>query len=200
VITGSHDPLFEWAVQASQSGLALLMAGSLEGLARVSAGSALPWCEHVAGPKGADNVTAAERAGADADAVMIEWVHRRQGLMLAPGNPLAVRSLADLAAQGARVVDRQPGAGSHLLLERLLGEAGVEGERLRLLDETAVNETEVARLVPAGSADAGLGIETAAHEAGLAFVPLATERFDLLVRWPEYVEAPFQQQLTFARL
>jgi len=200
VITGSHDPLFEWAVQASQSGLALLMAGSLEGLARVSAGSALPWCEHVAGPKGADNVTAAERAGADADAVMIEWVHRRQGLMLAPGNPLAVRSLADLAAQGARVVDRQPGAGSHLLLERLLGEAGVEGERLRLLDETAVNETEVARLVPAGSADAGLGIEAAAHEAGLAFVPLATERFDLLVRWPEYFEAPFQQQLTFARL
>jgi excisionase family DNA binding protein len=73
VITGSHDPLFEWAVQASQSGLALLMAGSLEGLARVSAGSALAWGVHVAGPEGADNVTAAERAGADADAMMIEW-------------------------------------------------------------------------------------------------------------------------------
>jgi len=199
VITGSHDPLLEWAAQASESGLALLFTGSLDGLARFAAGSALGCGLHVAGPDGEDNVAAAQRAGADADAVLIEWAQRRQGLMVAPGNPLEINTVADLAARDARVVDRQTGAGSHLLLEHVLAESGLERDRLRLLDEAAVNETDVARLVHAGTADAGPGIEAAAHEAGLGFVPLATERFDVLVRRRAYFEAPFQHLLTFAR-
>ncbi len=198
VITGSHDPLLEWAAQASESGLALLFTGSLDGLARFAAGSALACGLHVAGPDD-DNVAAAQRAGADSDAVVIEWARRSQGLMLAPGNPLGVTGLADLPAKGARLVDRQPGAGSHLLLDQLLADAGIERAQLDVLDEPAVNETDVARLVHAGTADAGLGIEAAAHETGLSFVPLASEHFDLLVRRRAYFEAPFQQLLTFAR-
>jgi len=171
----------------------------LDGLARFAAGSALACGVHVTGADCEDNVAAAQRAGADTDAVVIEWARRRQGLMLAPGNPLGITGLADLPGQGARLVDRQPGAGSHLLLDRLLVDAGIERAQLNVLDEPAVNETDVARLVHAGTADAGLGIEAAAHEAGLAFVALTSERFDVLVRRREYFEAPFQQLLTFAR-
>jgi molybdate-binding protein len=131
--------------------------------------------------------------------VLIEWARRRQGLMLAPGNPLGVKGLGDLASRRGRLIDRQAGAGSHLLLDRLLQAEGIARDTLTLLDEPAVNETDVAREVHAGHADAGLGIEAAARQAGLAFLPLAEERFDLLVGRRDYFEPGFQALLGITR-
>lgn len=200
VIAGSHDPLLEWAAQASGCGLALLFGGSLDGLARFAEGAATVCGLHVPDrTTGEYNVTAVREATRDRDLVLIEWARRRQGLMLAPGNPLAVEGLEGLAARGARLIDRQQGAGSRLLLERLLAQAGLERQRLTIVAEPALNENDVARAVHAGHADAGLGIESAARESGLAFVPLAEERFDLLVGRREYFEAPFQALLALTR-
>lgn len=200
VIAGSHDPLLEWAVQASRCGLALLFGGSLDGVARFARSEALACGVHVVNGEDDDyNVDAVRRTTRDRDLVLIEWARRRQGLMLAPGNPLGVGSLADLRAAGARIIDRQPGAGSQLLLDRLLHAAGIGREALAWVDEPAVTETDVAREVHAGHADAGLGIESAARESGLDFVPLARERFDLLVGRRDYFEPPFQALLATTR-
>ena len=200
VVAGSHDPLLEWAVQASGCGLALLFGGSMDGLARFARAEATVCGLHVPDPEDGDyNVDAVRRATRDRDLVLIEWARRRQGLMLAPGNPLGIGALADLPASGARLIDRQPGAGSRLLLDRLLARAGIERGALAFADEPAVNENDVAREVHAGHADAGLGIEAAAREAGLAFVPLAEERFDLLVGRREYFETAFQSLLALTR-
>lgn len=200
VIAGSHDPLLEWAAQASGCGLALLFGGSLDGLARFAEGEATLCGLHVPDrASGEYNVTAVQQATRDRDLVLIEWARRRQGLMLAAGNPLGVEALADLPASGARLIDRQQGAGSRLLLERLLAQAGLERERLTIVPEPALNENDVARAVHAGHADVGLGIESAACESGLAFVPLAEEHFDLLIGRREYFDAPFQALLAFTR-
>lgn len=200
VVAGSHDPLLEWAVQASGCGLALLFGGSMDGLARFARAEATVSGLHVPDPGDGDyNVDAVRRATRDRDLVLIEWARRHQGLMLAPANPHGIESLADVARTGARVIDRQPGAGSRLLLERLLADSGIGRDEIAFVDEPAVNENDVAREVHAGHADAGVGIESAAHEAGLAFVPLAEERFDLLVGRREYFEPAFQALLALSR-
>lgn len=200
VVTGSHDPLLEWAMQASACGFALLLGGSSDGLARFARGEAAVCGLHIPDSEGDDyNVEAVRRATLDRDIVLIEWVRRRQGLMLAPGNPKGIAGLDDMAASGLRLIDRQPGAGSRLLLDRLLRQAGIERSAMNVIDDQAVSETDVAREVHAGHADAGVGIEAAAHEAGLAFVPLAEERFDLLLARRSYFEPPFQSLLALTR-
>jgi len=200
VIAGSHDPLLAWAVQASGCGLALLFGGSLDGLARFRQGDALASGVHVPEHEGPGyNVSAVRQATRDRDWVLIEWARRRQGLMVAPGNPLAIDGLSALVRSGARLIDRQPGAGSRLLLERLLEQAGIERAHLNLVDETAVDEDDVAREVHAGHADVGIGIEAAARAAGLDFVDLAEERFDLVVDRRSYFEPAFQSLLTITR-
>lgn len=200
LVTGSHDPLLEWALQASACGLASLFGGSSDGLARFARGEAAVCGLHIPDGEGDDyNVEAVRRATIDRDIVLIEWARRRQGLMLAPGNPGNIGSLEDLAASGLRLIDRQHGAGSRLLLDRLLEQLGIEHASLNMVDELAVSETDVAREVHAGQADAGMGIEAAAHEAGLAFVPLAEERFDLLLARRTFFEPPFQSLLALTR-
>ncbi len=200
VVAGSHDPLLEWAVQASGCGLALLFGGSLDGLSRFARNEAVTAGLHIPDSQGMeDNVSAVREAGTGREPVLIEWARRRQGLMVAPGDPLGIAGLADLVTRGARLIDRQPGAGSRLRLDRLLEEAGIARADLAIVDEPAINENDVAREVHAGHADAGLGIEAAAREAGLEFLPLADERFDLLVGRRDYFEPPFQALLAITR-
>lgn len=200
VMTGSHDPLLEWALQASRCGLASLFGGSTDGLARFARREAAACGLHIPDSEGGGhNVESVRAAGADRDAVLIEWARRSQGLMLAPGNPRGIESLADLASKRARLIDRQPGAGSRLLLDRLLLDAGIARDDLQVCEDPAVSETDVAREVHAGHADAGLGIEAAAHEAGLDFLPLVRERFDLLMVRRTYFEPPMQALLALTR-
>jgi putative molybdopterin biosynthesis protein len=108
---------------------------------------------------------------------------RRQGLIVAPGNPRALGGIADLAQPGLRFVNRQPGSGTRLLAEHLLADAGIGAERIAGFhgpcEETHV---AVAAAVASGVADAGLGIEAAAAQFGLPFVPLIEEDYYLLCR------------------
>ena len=147
VVAGSHDPLLEWAVQASGCGLALLFGGSLDGLSRFARDEAVVAGMHIPDPQGAeDNVGAVREAGTGREPVLIEWARRAQGLMVAPGNPLGISGLGDLVTTGARLIDRQPGAGSRLRLDFLLEEAGIARADLAIVEEPAINENDVARI------------------------------------------------------
>lgn len=108
--------------------------------------------------------------------------HRRsQGLLLAPGNPLAVQGLVDLARPGLRFVNRQPGSGTRLLVEHLLAEAGLDAQRIGGFHGASEDtHVAVAAAVASGAADAGVGIEAAAVQFGLHFVPLADEDYYLV--------------------
>ena len=107
--------------------------------------------------------------------------HRRtQGLIVAAGNPRAVAGIADMARPGLRFVNRQPGSGTRLLTEHLLAEAGLEPGRIAGFHGPCEDtHVAVAAVVASGSADAGVGIEAAAAQFKLAFVPLAQEVYYL---------------------
>jgi excisionase family DNA binding protein len=200
ILAGSHDPLLDWAVRQSGCGLALRAGGSLDGLAALAEGEALVAAMHLRDPdSGAFNEPAVRDAAPGRPMVGIVWAWRAQGLILPPGNPLGLRSVADLARPGVRVAGRQPRAGSHVLLVHLLGEAGIRLDAVRFLPEPALAEDEVAAAVQDGRAEAGFGIGAEAAARGLDFVPLFRERFDLVMERRAYFGAPVQRLLRFAR-
>lgn len=112
---------------------------------------------------------------------LLACVRRTQGLMVACGNPLGLRGVADLARPGLRFMDRQPGSGTRLLLEHWLAEAGLTPTRLQRVPGAGENShVAVAAAVASGVADAGIGIEAAARSFGLGFVPLGEEDYFLV--------------------
>lgn len=200
VLAGSHDPLLDWAVRQSGCGLALRTGGSLEGLDILAAGQAVAAAVHLRDPdSGAWNAPAARQVLGGGGHVGIVWGWRDQGLLVAPGNPLGLETVADLARPGLRVVGRQARAGSHVLLVHLLTEAGLRLDALRFLADPALAEDEVAAAVADGRAEAGFGIRAEAEARGLGFVPLIRERFDLVMARRDYFDPPFQRLLDFAR-
>lgn len=200
VAAGSHDPLLEWALRESGSGLALLSGGSRDGLTRLSAGQAMIAGLHLLDSASGDYNLAEVRAmNGLADVVLIEWAKREQGIVVAPGNPQAIRGIADLGKRDIRIVRRQEGAGAQLLLEFLLERAGWTLKDLRVIEPAALTETDVAVAVLDGAADCGIAIRAVAKRFSLGFVPLQVERFDLAVRRRDYFEPPAQKLLAFAR-
>lgn len=108
---------------------------------------------------------------------LIAFVAREQGLMLAPGNPKAIRGVADLARPGVRFVNRQPGSGTRIELDALLREHGMQAESVRGYESEEFTHVAVAAMIATGMADAGLGIRAAATQYRLDFLPLLRERY-----------------------
>ena len=199
VCAGSHDPLLEWSLRESGCQLAMMPGGSLDGLGRLAAGEAVVSGLHVYDAKtDSYNQAAVTAACAGLDVVLIEWAWRQQGLVLAPENPLGIGSIEDLKAKKARVVARQPSAGSRILLDHLLAGAGIEMDALDILAGPALNETDLGLAVLEGKADAGLAIAEVAQQYRLDFIPLQRERYDLLVHRREYFEEPIVKLMDFA--
>ncbi len=200
IIAGSHDPLLEWAARESRCGLAVLACGSSAGLERLGRHeakvAAMHWRDTATGDY---NVPLVRTRMPGADVVGIEWAHREQGLLLAPGNPLGIRGVADLVRTRARVIGRQAESGSHQLLAHLLAQAGVTREHLQWLPQPALAETDLAAAIRDGHADAGVAIEAAARGCGLTFIPLARERLDLVVHRRDYFEPGVQALLSLTR-
>nr|WP_298248729.1 helix-turn-helix transcriptional regulator [uncultured Halomonas sp.] len=200
VLAGSQDPLLEWAVRESGSQLALLCQGSGDGVRRLVEGRAMLAGLHLLDAENGDyNRPETLGMGGMRDLVMVRWATRRQGLLLAPGNPLGIQRLADLVKSGVRVAHRQPDAGAARLLTWLLHQAGVAASWLQFAEHPALSEDDLALAVRQGEADAGLGVEAAARRQGLAFVPLHREHFDLALCRRSYFEPPVQRLLAFAR-
>ena len=200
ILAGSHDPLLDWAVRQSGSGLALRGGGSLEGLAALAEGQALAAACHLLDPDtGHFNGPAAREAMGARPLVGITWAWREQGLILAPGNPRGLSGVADLTRPELRVIARQPRAGSQVLLLHLLAEAGIRLAAIPFLPEPALAHDELAAAVAEGRADAGFGIRAEAAQRGLFFLPLFRERFDLVMARHAYFEPPLQALLAFAR-
>jgi excisionase family DNA binding protein len=199
VVAGSHDPLLEWALRESGSDLALHPGGSLDGLKRLVAGEAVLAGSHAPDDDGGYRGRVAADALEGRAIVVLAWAWRRQGLVVAPGNPHGLADVADLAREGIRVALRQEEAGSRLLLLRLLAKAGLDLDELSALERPARSEGDAARAVLEGKADAALAIEAAARQHALDFVPLHRERYDLVMLRRDYFEAPVQALLAFAR-
>ncbi len=128
----------------------------------------------------ADEAIAQYRPWLNSRQRVLPFVIRTQGLMLRPADQARIHGLADLAGHGLRFVNRQSGSGTRALLEALLAEARIDPTRLDGYQHEEFTHSAVAAFVASGKADAGFGVETAAREFGLHFIPLAREHYSLL--------------------
>jgi putative molybdopterin biosynthesis protein len=111
---------------------------------------------------------------------IIGFAQRTQGLIVAPGNPLQLKSLSDVAHARARFVNRALGSGTRLVFDELLQQNALTADDIKGYANVESSHTAVAHAVAAGNADVALGIAAAAHALGLDFVPLLEENYHLV--------------------
>ena len=117
----------------------------------------------------------------DVEVYLVNLVHREQGLIVAPGNPKSIKGLEDLSQDGVSFVNRQAGSGTRILLDWRLTQLGLDHARITGYQREEYTHMAVAVDVLAGTADVGVGIRAAAQALALDFIPVATERYDLLI-------------------
>ena len=202
IVGGSHDPLLEWALRESGSGLASLPEGSEAGLRRLSRGEVMMAAIHMHRIDGDDdtaNVDAVAHAPGLHDAVVIGFARREQGLLVASGNPLKLSDIASVSARRARIALRPAGAGAQLLLLALLARAKFSVGALAALNQPSPTGPDIAQAIRSGRADCGIASRGVARAAGLDFVPQAWECFDLVLHQRDYFLPPAQALFAFMR-
>ena len=112
---------------------------------------------------------------------LVTLVHREQGLIIANGNPKRLSGLTDLARKDVRLVNRQRGAGTRLLLDYELNKIGLTPHNIAGYEHQEYTHLALAAAVSSGIADCGLGIRAAASALDLDFLPMSTERYDLAI-------------------
>ena len=196
-VLGSHDPLLDWALRQSRAGLAGFFDGSGDGLRRFAQGEGVAAGLHLHdpdAPPGTEwNLHALHDGAQGRGAVLVGWAERARGLVLRPGLGARVRGPGDLG--GLRVVPRQPGSGTQRLFDALLARAGTACAQGTA--PIAPDEAAAVHAVTEGAADVAFGLEALARPAGLDFVPLLRERFDLLVDRRAWFDPPFQRFWAF---
>lgn len=116
------------------------------------------------------------------DLAVVTFASWEEGWVVAAGNPKSMRSVADLARPAVRFVNREEGSGSRALLDRLLQEASVLPATVHGYERVAYGHLAAAYYVLSDEADCCLATRSAAHTFGLDFIPLHTERYDLVIR------------------
>jgi putative molybdopterin biosynthesis protein len=187
VAIGSHDPILDLAASELRTRdprvtLASSNVGSLGGLIALRDGLCHLAGSHLLEPESGEyTIPYVDQILAGRDIAIIRLVHRQQGLIVAPGNPLGLRGISDLAQPELRYVNRQRGAGTRVLLDYELQLAGVDAATLSGYSREEPTHLAVAAAIAADRADCGLGVQAAARAFGLDFVPIAHEPYDLVL-------------------
>ena len=184
---GSHDTsldLLATRLKLVDPSLSLASAnvGSMGGIIAIKGRQAHIGGTHLLDPEtGQFNVPYIRRMIPEGEAVLYNLCWREQGFMVMPGNPKGIEGIADLARDDVLLANRQKGSGTRLLLDHLLDKDGIDKEVVKGYGREFFTHTAVAASVAGGTADAGLGTLSAAKALKLDFVPVARERYDLLV-------------------
>lgn len=202
IVGGSHDPLLEWALRDSASGLASLPEGSESGLRRLARSEVAIAAIHLHRLNGDDadaNTDAVASAPGLHDAVLIAFAQREQGLLVKAGNPLRLSDMASVAAKKAQMAQRPAGAGAQLLLLSLLSRSSLTPADIAMVRDACPTGNDVAQAIRAGRADCGIATRAVAAASGTDFVPLMWERFDLVLRQRDYFRPQPQKLFAFMR-
>lgn len=195
LITGSHDPLLEWAVRESQCGIATLFDGSVDGLQKLASKEATIAALHLYSREQQNwNVPQVTGKFVSSQTVLVSWLYRQRGLVFNPALKLKrIEDTKDLAIAG-----RQEGAGSQILLESLFDDAAIDNASINYT-LVARSESDAVLAVAEGVADCTLGLQSLAAQHQLGFLPVVEEPLDLLVDRRFWFEAPMQRFITFCQ-
>jgi putative molybdopterin biosynthesis protein len=187
VIAGSNDLALELlakntAVQHPRYTISISNVGSLAGLIALQKGNCHIAASHLLDLEtGEYNSSFIKKHFSNLKIVLLNLAHREQGLIVKKGNPQGIKTIKHLANKVLKFVNRQEGSGTRVLLDYRLKELDIDPADIPGYAKTALTHMDVALEVFSGSADVGMGILAAARMLDLDFVPLATERFDLVI-------------------
>lgn len=174
--------------------LAWQAGNSLAALEAVARGEAHLAGSHLRDPASGQYNAPHARRLLGANVCLVTFSIWEQGLMLRPGNPRGIHQVADLARPGLRLANREVGSEARALLEAELGRAGLEPTAIPGYEAVVRSHLAAAEAVAAGLADAAIGVRAAAQALGLTFIPLARERYDLVIP-TRFLELPPLQAL-----
>jgi putative molybdopterin biosynthesis protein len=201
VAAGSHDMTLDLIANLLKMyepkvNLVSSNVGSLGGLLALRKGTA-----HLAGSHlldtetGEYNVSYINRYLPGLEVYLVNLVHREQGLIVESGNPKSIRGLEDLGRAGVSFVNRQAGSGTRILLDWQLVQLGLDPATINGYEREEYTHMAVAVAVLSGSANVGMGIRAAAQALGLDFIPVTTERYDLVIPAVHYDNSLVQSLL-----
>ena len=200
VVIGSHDPLLdEVADMMHRADPTVFMSsshvGSMGGIMAIRRGEAhAGGCHLLDTETGVYNLSFLKKYFPNGGIRLVRCVGRQQGLMLAKGNPLDIKEFTDIAKNGVRYVNRQKGSGTRVLMDYLCEQYAVNVSDIYGYEREELTHTSVAAQIANGSADAGMGIYSAAQLYDLDFLPICIEEYDLII--PDHAwETPVVQQL-----
>ncbi|KKM70570.1 hypothetical protein LCGC14_1439390 [marine sediment metagenome] len=187
VSIGSHDNAMDLLANSLKKrhprySLSSAHVGSMGGLMALKKNEAHIAPTHMLDEEtGRYNTPFLKRLLPEMEIVLVNLVHRTQGLMVPKGNPKGLQGLRDLKRDDITFINRQRGAGTRLLLDKTINELEIKPEDIAGYDHEEFTHMSVASAVLTGMADAGLGILSAANALGLDFIPVAKERYDLAI-------------------
>jgi putative molybdopterin biosynthesis protein len=183
IFSGSHDLALEGIAEHLEKYVTLLTmsVGSLDGLVNLRQGLCHISGSHLLGENGAYNTPFVRHLFPDRDVEIVTLAYRTQGLMFVNGNPKGIRKIGDIAKADVRFVNRNAGSGTRLWLDAELRKLKIPTENVNGYKKVVKTHTEAAILISANKADAALGLQAAAHQHGLDFIPLFEERYDLVL-------------------
>lgn len=180
VITGSHDVVLD--IVGDYMPVSSTHVGSMGGILAMLSGQTVIAPVHLLDPAtGEYNIPYVKKYLQEPMAI-IKGVERTQGLMVQKGNPKNITGYEDLIREDIHFINRQSGAGTRVLLDYRLAQAGLEADKIRGYDNAVTTHMNVAQAVRAGDADTGLGAYSAALALGLDFLETDAESYDFLVR------------------
>ncbi|MBT2644872.1 molybdopterin biosynthesis protein [Bacillus sp. ISL-41] len=187
VFSGSHDltiDLLSSQLKKQRTDMKIVSShvGSMAGLMAIRKGEAHVAGIHLLDPETKEyNVTYVRKFLAGQDAVLYPFLKRTQGWLLPKGNPFGIQNVSDIAEKGIDYANRQKGAGTRILFDLLLKEAGLSADDVNGYDREMFSHLSVAAEVKGNDNAAGLGIFPAARAMGLDFIPVSDENYDLLM-------------------
>jgi putative molybdopterin biosynthesis protein len=183
IFSGSHDLALEGIAEHLEKHVTLLSlpVGSLDGLVNLRQGLCQISGSHLLDETGEYNAPTVRRLFPDQEVELITFAHRTQGLMVAGGNPKAIKRISDIAKPNVRFVNRNPGSGTRLWLVTELRRLKIPTEGINGYHKVVKTHTEAATLIATNKADVAIGLQAAAHQRALDFIPLFEERYDLVL-------------------
>jgi putative molybdopterin biosynthesis protein len=183
IFSGSHDLALEGIAEHLEKHVTLLCmpVGSLDGLVNLRQGLCQISGSHLLDKSGEYNTPFVRHLFPDRDVEIVTLAYRTQGLMFTSGNPKGIRQVVDIAKPNVRFVNRNAGSGTRLWLDAELRKLKIPVENVNGYERTIKTHTEAAALIAVDEADVSIGLQAAARQHGLDFIPLFEERYDLVL-------------------
>ena len=183
IFSGSHDLALEEIAEHLSRHVTMLSlpVGSLDGLVNLRQGLCQISGAHILDETGEYNTPTVRHLFPDRNVELMTLAHRTQGLILAAGNPKGIKKLSDIMRENVKFINRNAGSGTRLWIDAELKKHKIDSTRINGYNISVKTHSEAAILISENKGDVSIGLQAAAHQHGLDFIPLFEERYDLIL-------------------